>query len=122
MALVGADEVKRIGLVGNGVIGSGWAAVFVAHGFDVIVHSRSEAEKHKCLQTMEDAWVKLHDRGLVKDSDGYLKVKFASTMEGARGAAPTRGSVVSSLTLYSRGRVRAERRVCAGVGRRAPDD
>ena len=31
-------EIGRIGVIGAGIIGASWAALFLAHGHDVAVH------------------------------------------------------------------------------------
>jgi carnitine 3-dehydrogenase len=38
-------EINRVTVVGTGLIGSSWAACFLAHGLDVVAKMRAENEE-----------------------------------------------------------------------------
>jgi len=42
-------EIKSIGIIGSGVMGSQIAELFLKHGFDVILHSRSKEGIERCV-------------------------------------------------------------------------
>lgn len=65
------NAVKHIAIVGTGVIGSGWTALFLAHGYKVTAYVRSLASEAKAMAAVEDAWGKLRARGIAKEAEGW---------------------------------------------------
>ena len=59
-----ADAVGRVACVGCGVIGGGWAALFLARGHDVIAFAPSAAEEAPLRHLVEAAWPSLDRLGL----------------------------------------------------------
>lgn len=72
--------VKKIAIVGTGVIGSGWAALFCAKGYTVVAYVRSPFSKNKFLGFLESAWRKIVKRGLAADPEGYKKVQIVMNL------------------------------------------
>ena len=62
--LYDASSVKQIGVVGTGVIGSGWAAFFVARSIRVVAFCRSEASSQRFKANFSLAFDNLRARGL----------------------------------------------------------
>jgi len=79
---VAPADVKRIGIVGTGVIGCGWAAHFLAQGLDVIATDpHPEAEKR--LRTgIGKYWSALEELGLA-DGASPDRLTFTASFEEA---------------------------------------
>ncbi|MBE3102711.1 MAG: L-carnitine dehydrogenase, partial [Bacilli bacterium] len=45
-------DVKKIAVIGTGVIGNGWIARFLAHGFDVIAFDPAEGAEERTRKAM----------------------------------------------------------------------
>lgn len=58
------QTVKRVAIVGAGVIGSGWAARFLAAGLDVVAWDPSPRAERKTREAVALAWPSLEKRGL----------------------------------------------------------
>jgi 3-hydroxyacyl-CoA dehydrogenase len=72
-----ADKpIRRIAIVGTGVIGASWAALFLAHGLDVVATDPApNAEKNLC-EYIDNAWPALEQLGL---SSGASKERLSFT-------------------------------------------
>lgn len=69
------SSVKKVAIVGTGIIGSGWAALFCSKGYTVVAFVRSPASEVKFLKALESSWKIFMVRGLATDPEGYHKVK-----------------------------------------------
>jgi carnitine 3-dehydrogenase len=58
------DQVRRVGIVGAGVIGGGWAAHYLRMGFDVDVYDPAPRAEHYLLRLRDAAWPVLERLGL----------------------------------------------------------
>jgi carnitine 3-dehydrogenase len=58
--------IKRIAIVGTGVIGASWAAEYLARGFDVIATDPGPNAEANLLKYVEEAWKDLTSIGLAK--------------------------------------------------------
>ena len=65
---IAPQDVKRIGLVGCGTVGSAWAAHFLAQGLDVIATDPSPNAEIKMRQAVDNAWPSLVKLGLATDA------------------------------------------------------
>ena len=67
------SNIKKVALVGGGVIGGGWATRCLANGLEVVLTDpRPEARDY--VETMvADAWPVLEDAGLVSENKGALQ-------------------------------------------------
>lgn len=50
------EQPKRIGLVGTGSVGSGWAAIYIARGHDVIACDPSSDAENRLRAFIADTW------------------------------------------------------------------
>jgi 3-hydroxyacyl-CoA dehydrogenase len=56
--------IRRIAIVGTGVIGASWAAQYLANGFDVVATDPAPGAEDKLRQYVDDAWPALTAIGL----------------------------------------------------------
>ncbi len=68
--------VRRIAIVGTGVIGASWAAQYLARGFDVIATDPAPGAEANLRHYVEEAWPTLTDIGL---SPGATRDRLAFT-------------------------------------------
>ena len=59
-------EINRVAIVGTGLIGSSWAAFFLAHGLDVVATDPAPGTEEKVRQYVEAAWTALTKIGLAQ--------------------------------------------------------
>jgi 3-hydroxyacyl-CoA dehydrogenase len=70
--------IRRIAIVGTGVIGASWAALYLARGFDVIATDPSPDADVKLRRYVEDAWPALTTIGL---SSGASRDRLSFTTD-----------------------------------------
>src|ERR1700739_2058045 len=56
--------IRRIAIVGTGVIGASWAAEYLAHGFDVIATDPAPNAEANLRKYVDEAWPALTSMGL----------------------------------------------------------
>src|SRR6202050_4693529 len=61
---MGPDQVRRVGIVGAGVIGGGWALHYLRKGFDVDVYDPAPSARGDLLRMVEAGWPLLERMGL----------------------------------------------------------
>ena len=64
MAAVQPDQARRVGIVGAGVIGGGWALHYLRTGFDVDVYDPATHARADLLRMVEASWPLLERMGL----------------------------------------------------------
>jgi carnitine 3-dehydrogenase len=64
VAAVEPDQVRRVGIVGAGVIGGGWAVHYLRMGFDVDVYDPAPRAERYLLRLRDAAWPVLERLGL----------------------------------------------------------
>lgn len=74
-------DVRRVACIGGGLIGSGWAACFLAAGYDVIVHDPDPAAGETLHRTIETAWPSLVAMGA--DAAAAREPGFTTNLEEA---------------------------------------
>ena len=80
------NEIRRIGVVGAGVIGSGWAAHFLAQGLDVVATDPAPKAKDDMIQRIDRVWPFLEQLGL-HPTASRSRLSFNSDLtEAVRGA------------------------------------
>ena len=77
---------KTIGLVGTGVIGSGWAVRVLARGYDVVVWDPADGAEGRLRQAIEQAWPAATELGLFLGADPN-RVRWADSPEEVADAA-----------------------------------
>jgi 3-hydroxyacyl-CoA dehydrogenase len=74
--------VRRIAIVGTGVIGASWAAEFLAHGFDVVATDPAPNAEQNLRKYIDAAWPALTAMGLSKKASRE-RLSFATDMKKA---------------------------------------
>src|SRR5438270_10102883 len=74
--------VRRIAIVGTGVIGASWAAQYLARGFDVIATDPAPNAEANLRKYVDDAWPALTTIGLSPDASRE-RLKFTADMKAA---------------------------------------
>lgn len=75
-------EIKKITVVGTGVIGNGWIARFLAQGYDVIAFDPAEGAEERTKKMLSAAWPSLEKMGLAEGAD-QNRIRFMPTIEDA---------------------------------------
>lgn len=92
--------IEKVAIVGTGVIGSGWAALFCAKGYTVVAYVRSAKSKTKFLHALQMTWRHMLERGIANDPEGYKAVSCVSNLAECVGDADyVQESVVEDLNL-----------------------
>ncbi len=73
-------EVHRLGIVGTGVIGAGWAARALARGLDVIAWDPAAGAETRLRKKIDNAWPALTKLGLSTGAD-RARLAFTSDLE-----------------------------------------
>src|SRR6202047_4339711 len=74
--------VRRIAIVGTGLIGASWAAQYLASGFDVVASDPAPNAEAKLREYVDAAWPALTAIGLTPDAT-RARLTFASSMKEA---------------------------------------
>lgn len=75
----GPDDIRRVAVIGSGLIGSGWVAAFLAHGYEVAVHDPAPGVSEKVRAYVEAAWPAMVELGLA-DHGKAQAVSFHDTL------------------------------------------
>lgn len=75
-------HVEHIGIIGTGVIGSGWAAHFLAQGLSVTAFDPAPGAEERLRQAVSAAWPALTRLGLKTGADP-ARLVFADSLEAA---------------------------------------
>ncbi len=75
-----------VAVIGTGVIGSGWAALFLARGLDVVAFDPAADAYPRLREAIDDAWPALTKLGLADGADRD-RLRFATSIADAVGAA-----------------------------------
>jgi len=78
--------VRRIAIVGTGVIGASWAALYLARGFDVVATDPAPNAEANLRKYVQDAWGDLTAIGLSKGASRD-RLTFNSSMKDALAGA-----------------------------------
>ncbi|MDB5319639.1 MAG: 3-hydroxyacyl-CoA dehydrogenase, partial [Phycisphaerales bacterium] len=74
--------IRRIAIVGTGVIGASWAAYYLARGFDVVATDPAPSAEANLRKYVDDAWPALSKPGIAVGASRD-RLTFTSTMRGA---------------------------------------
>ena len=86
MTRVSPDQVKRVGVVGAGVIGGGWALHYLRMGLDVDVYDPAPDAERNLLSALEEKWPLLERIGLADGASPErlgFKADLAAAVAGA---------------------------------------
>ncbi|MEX0427285.1 3-hydroxyacyl-CoA dehydrogenase NAD-binding domain-containing protein [Nocardioides sp. DS6] len=75
-----------VAVIGTGVIGAGWAALFLAAGLDVVAHDPSPGAEERLRAAVADAWPSLSRLGLADGARADRLVFAADTATAVAGA------------------------------------
>ncbi len=76
------NEIKKLAVIGTGVIGNGWIARFLARGYSVVAFDPGEGAEMRTRMAVERAWPSLEKMGLAHGAS-VDRVTFVSTIEEA---------------------------------------
>ena len=82
MTLRGCDDIRRVGLVGGGVIGTGWSIRCLARGLDVSVTDPAPGAEENLREAVGRAWPIMEQTGLA-DGASQDRLDFVSSIEEA---------------------------------------
>jgi carnitine 3-dehydrogenase len=82
MSAVQPDQVRRVGIVGAGVIGGGWALHYLRTGFDVDVYDPAPTARTDLLRMVEASWPLLDRMGL-REGASPDRLSFHGTLAAA---------------------------------------
>src|ERR1700733_5143298 len=74
--------VRKIAIVGTGVIGASWASEFLAHGFDVVATDPAANAEQNLRKFVDAAWPALTEKGLAKTAS-RKRLSFSEDMRKA---------------------------------------
>ena len=88
MARVPSDvaDVRTVCCAGTGVIGGGWAAYFLAHGYDVVAWDPATGAEERVRHLVDAAWPALTELGLTEGADRArlsFEADLATALAGA---------------------------------------
>jgi carnitine 3-dehydrogenase len=78
--------VRRVALVGTGVIGAGWAARCLAHGLDVVATDPAPGAEQRLRAAVDNAWPALERVGLAPGADRSRLAFVANVANAVAGA------------------------------------
>ena len=79
-----ATKVKRVGLLGAGVIGAGWATHFLRHGYEVVAYDPAPDGDRVAQQLVAAAWPTMERLGLAPGATPE-RLEFAPSLEAMVG-------------------------------------
>ena len=82
MKLRGREDIQRVGLVGGGVIGTGWSIRCLARGFDVSVTDPAPGAEENLREAVARTWPIMEQVGLA-DGASQDRLDFVSSIEEA---------------------------------------
>ena len=75
-------DVRQVTCIGGGVIGAGWAAHFMARGYDAVVYDPNPAAEDQMHRIIDAAWPSLEQMGLAAGASRD-KIRFTSDLNNA---------------------------------------
>ncbi|WDG40053.1 3-hydroxyacyl-CoA dehydrogenase NAD-binding domain-containing protein [Pseudomonas synxantha] len=76
-----SNVIKKIGVVGTGVIGASWSALFLAYGFEVIAVDPADGAEAALREYVAKAWTEMQELGLVAAGASQLRLTFSTSLE-----------------------------------------
>src|SRR6516165_11105179 len=81
-----SKPIRRIAIVGTGVIGASWAAEYLARGFDVVATDPAPNAETNLRKLIDEAWKDLTSIGLAEGASRD-RLKFTTNMKEALSGA-----------------------------------
>ena len=82
MGLRGRNEIKRVGLVGGGVIGTGWTVRCLANGLDVSLTDPAPGAEERLHENIATIWPTMEEAGLAEGAS-LDRVTFCDNIANA---------------------------------------
>lgn len=79
---MGERAIRRVAVVGTGVIGASWASAFLAHGLEVVATDPADGAEARLRAAIEAHWPALTEIGLAANADP-ARITFVATPEEA---------------------------------------
>lgn len=105
------DEIKKVTVVGTGIIGSSWTCLFLAHGLDVVATDIREGAEAELVDAVERCWRSLPQSVLANAQRGMLR--FSTDLEAA---CEGTGFVQENATERLDAKIELMRRIDAATG------
>ena len=81
-------DIRSVAVIGTGSVGASWAALFLAHGLQVIAHDPAEGAPARAGDFITNAWPALRQLGIARTSEAPLHdLRFVDTPAQAAGEA-----------------------------------
>jgi 3-hydroxyacyl-CoA dehydrogenase len=77
-----ASQIQRVAVIGTGVIGASWTALFLAKGLDVTATDVAPGAEGRLRQYVDEAWPALKQLGLASDASP-ARLKFVADLRSA---------------------------------------
>lgn len=75
-----AETIRRVGVVGGGLIGLSWAALFAARGLEAVVYDPDPAVANELDAFVATAWPTLREIGLAETETPAIPPRFTSQL------------------------------------------
>jgi 3-hydroxybutyryl-CoA dehydrogenase len=95
-------SIKRVGIVGSGIMGSGIAETAATHGFEVVLRSRSQSTADSMVAALEKSLGKQVEKGKLAEADrdaALARVQAVSDLGELAGCDLVIESVVEDLVV-----------------------
>ena len=95
-------SIKRVGIVGSGIMGSGIAETAATHGFEVVLRSRSQSTADGMVAALEKSLAKQVEKGKLAEADrdaALARVQAVSDIGELSGCDLVIESVVEDLAV-----------------------
>lgn len=92
--------MRRVALVGAGLVGAGWAIVFARAGFTVALHDAQAGQAERALRGIDGSLADLQHLGLLRESPATIaaRISICRTLEAAlEGVEYVQESIVERL-------------------------
>lgn len=77
-----STPIKRVAIIGTGVIGASWAALFLANGLDVMATDVAPGAEERLRKYIDEAWPSLEQLGLAPGAS-RSRLTFTTNLEQA---------------------------------------
>ena len=106
--------IRRIAIVGTGVIGASWAAEYLARGFDVVATDPAPNAEANLRKYVDEAWKDLTNIGLSKGGvarplNFHDRSERGTLQSGLRSGKRTGASRFQDEVVRANGRCRSDR-------------
>ena len=94
------SHINTVGIVGSGVIGASWSALFLAAGYEVINYDPDPDNASKTDAYIDQAWASLTDLGLITANGSPNRIRYVNSIaEAAQGAEFIQESVPERIEI-----------------------